>query len=279
MKLDEIVKSGRTAVITGGANGIGLASAKAFAASGMNICIADNDESQLEIAKAAMTGARSELLFVKTDVSDFDSVMALREKIESTFDDIAIVMNNAGIGAGGGAMTNIDGWKKVMSVNLFGIVHGVQTFAPMLVEQSKPAMIINTGSKQGLTNPPGNAAYNVSKAGVRFLTESLAHELRNTEGCQVTAHLLVPGFTFTGMIKKHVADKPAAAWAPEQVTKFMLERLAAGDFYIICPDNDVTTAMDRRRIEWNTQDIIENRPALSRWHPDYSEEFADFVKT
>ncbi len=140
-------------------------------------------------------------------------------------------------------------------------------------------MIINTGSKQGLTNPPGNAAYNASKAGVRFLTESLAHELRNTEGCQVTAHLLVPGFTFTGLIKKHIADKPDAAWTPEQVTAFMLERLAAGDFYIICPDNDVTVAMDRRRIEWNTLDVVENRPALSRWHPDYAQEFADFVKT
>ncbi|MEH6558317.1 MAG: SDR family NAD(P)-dependent oxidoreductase [Oceanicoccus sp.] len=279
MKLDEIIKSGRTAVITGGANGIGLASAKAFAASGMNVCIADNDESQLEIAKAEIAGAQSELLFVKTDVSDFDSVTALREKVESTFDDIAIVMNNAGIGGGGGAMANLAGWQKVMSVNLFGIVHGVQAFAPMLVEQGKPAIMINTGSKQGLTNPPGNAAYNASKAGVRFLTESLAHELRSTEGCQVSAHLLVPGFTYTGLIKKHVADKPAAAWTPEQVTEFMLERLAAGDFYIICPDNDVTVAMDHRRIEWNTRDIIENRPALSRWHPDFSEEFANFIKT
>jgi NAD(P)-dependent dehydrogenase (short-subunit alcohol dehydrogenase family) len=279
MNINEVVKDGRTAIITGGANGIGLASAKAFAAAGMNLCIADNDEAQLEIAKAEMADVQSELLFVKTDVSDFDSVMALREKVESTFDDVAVVMNNAGIGGGGGAMTNLEGWQKVMSVNLFGIIHGVQAFAPMLVEQGKPAIIINTGSKQGLTNPPGNAAYNASKAGVRFLTESLAHELRNTEGCQVSAHLLVPGFTYTGLIKKHVADKPPAAWTSEQVTEFMLERLAAGDFYIICPDNDVTVAMDHRRIEWNTRDIIENRPALSRWHPDYSEEFADFVKT
>ena len=184
-----------------------------------------------------------------------------------------------GIGAGGGAMTNLSGWQKVMSVNLFGIVHGVQAFSPMLIEQGRPAVIINTGSKQGLTNPPGNAAYNASKAGVRFLTESLAHELRNTQGCEVSAHLLVPGFTYTGLISKRVPEKPDAAWSPAQVVEFMLEALAAGDFYIICPDNDVTVALDRRRIEWNTRDVVENRPALSRWHPDYAEEFADFVQS
>ena len=114
---------------------------------------------------------------------------------------------------------------------------------------------------------------------MRFLTESLAHELRNTQGCEVSAHLLVPGFTYTGLISKRVPEKPDAAWSPAQVVEFMLEALAAGDFYIICPDNDVTVALDRRRIEWNTRDVVENRPALSRWHPDYAEEFADFVQS
>lgn len=279
MKLNEIMVSGRAAVITGGANGIGLASAKAFAKAGMNVCIADNDEAQLKIAASEMANFDTQVIFVQTDVADFDSVMALREKVQANFYDVAIVMNNAGIGAGGGAMTNLSGWQKVMSVNLFGIVHGVQAFSPMLIEQGRPAVIINTGSKQGLTNPPGNAAYNASKAGVRFLTESLAHELRNTQGCEVSAHLLVPGFTYTGLISKRVPEKPDAAWSPAQVVEFMLEALAAGDFYIICPDNDVTVALDRRRIEWNTRDVVENRPALSRWHPDYAEEFADFVQS
>lgn len=277
-KLDSILSSGRTAVITGGANGIGLASAKAFVNAGMHVCIADNDEQQLKIAESEMGDVKTKLLFVKTDVSDFDSVMALRQDVETHFDDIAIVMNNAGIGGGGGVMANQPGWKKVMSVNLFGILHGIQAFAPLLVEQGRPAIVINTGSKQGLTNPPGNAIYNASKAGVRFLTESLAHELSNTEGCEVSAHLLIPGFTYTGLIKRHMPTKPDAAWSPEQVVEFMLERLADDDFYIICPDNDVTVALDRRRIEWNTQDIVENRPALSRWHPDYANAFDDFIE-
>jgi short-subunit dehydrogenase len=125
-----------------------------------------------------------------------------------------------------------------------------------------------------MTNPPGDAAYNVSKAGVRSVTESLAHELREIDGCEVTAHLLVPGFTYTGLTKKRLPQKPAAAWLPEQVAEELLKRMGAGDFYVLCPDNDVTVAMDHARLQWNTGDVIENRPALSRWHADYAVQFA-----
>eukprot|EP01035_Chromulina_nebulosa_P043853 gene43853-59406_t len=103
----------------------------------------------------------------------------------------------------------------------------------------RPGLIINTGSKQGITTPPGDPAYNVSKAGVKAFTEALQHELRNTEGCRVTAHLLIPGFVFTGLTAQGRTEKPAGAWTPAQTVEFMLQRLAAGDFYILCPDNDV----------------------------------------
>lgn len=147
-----------------------------------------------------------------------------------------------------------------------------------MIAQGKPACIINTGSKQGITCPPGNTAYNVSKAGIKALTEGLQHDLRNTEDCQVSAHLLVPGFTYTGMVSAHMPKKPDAAWLPEQLVDYMVDRLGDGDFYIICPDNDVTEEIDSKRILWGAGDIANKRPALSRWHPDYKQAFADFMK-
>jgi NAD(P)-dependent dehydrogenase (short-subunit alcohol dehydrogenase family) len=147
-----------------------------------------------------------------------------------------------------------------------------------MIARGRPGLVINTGSKQGITTPPGDPAYNVSKAGVKAFTEAVAHGLRNTEGARITAHLLIPGFVFTGLTRGERREKPPAAWTPEQTVDFMLERLAAGDFYILCPDNDVTRELDERRILWAAGDIVENRPALSRWHPDYAEVFAAFVK-
>jgi short-subunit dehydrogenase len=148
-----------------------------------------------------------------------------------------------------------------------------------MIAQGTPGLVINTGSKQGITTPPGDPAYNVSKAGVKVFTEALQHELRNMPGCNVSAHLLIPGFVFTPLTSKGRTEKPDGAWTPEQTVEFMLMRLDAGDFYILCPDNDVDRPTDERRVLWAAGDIIENRPPLSRWHPAYSERFANFLKT
>lgn len=272
--------AGRTAVITGGASGVGLACATRFAALGLNICLADVDESGLASAATEVRNAGADrgvkVVALTTDVSQLDQVERLRDRVFDEFGDVAVLMNNAGIGAGGGAWQNYDGWQKVMAVNLWGVIHGVHAFTPAMIERKRPALIINTGSKQGLTNPPGNLAYNVTKAGIRTLTEGLAHELRNTEGCEISAHLLVPGFTYTGLTRRRAAEKPPGAWWPEQVADYMLAALGRGDFYIICPDNDVSTELDHKRIRWNVDDIVRNRPALSRWHPAFAEEFARF---
>ena len=158
------------------------------------------------------------------------------------------------------------------------MIHGAQAFGPGMIARDRPGLVVNTGSKQGITTPPGNPAYNVSKAGVKAFTEALAHELRNLPDAQVSAHLLIPGFVFTGLTRGGRTEKPAAAWTPEQVVDFMLARLEAGDFYILCPDNDVSRDLDERRMAWAIGDIIENRPALSRWHPDYADVFAAFVE-
>ncbi|MGH0035710.1 MAG: SDR family NAD(P)-dependent oxidoreductase [Myxococcota bacterium] len=272
---------GRTAVITGGASGIGFATAERLAADGLNVCIADHDEVALgeavsALSKGAARGSDA-VLGVPTDVAHVESVQALRDAVLERFGEVALLMNNAGTGGGGSPWQNLEGWQRVLGVNLWGVVHGLQVFTQGMIDQGRPAAIVNTGSKQGITNPPGDAAYNASKAAIKSLTESLAHQLRAIEGCQVTAHLLVPGFTYTGMIKRFLKEKPDGAWLPEQVADHLLAAMDRGDFYVLCPDNDVTPEMDRRRVEWAAGDLIENRPALSRWHPDHAAAFAAFM--
>ena len=173
---------------------------------------------------------------------------------------------------------DVEAWRKVIEVNLWGVIHGSRVFAPAMIASRRPGLIINTGSKQGITTPPGDPAYNVSKAGVKAFTEALQHELRNAAGGKISAHLMIPGHVFTGLTARGRTEKPASAWTPEQTVDFMIARLEAGDFYILCPDNDVPRQLDERRILWAAGDIVENRPALSRWHPDYAEAFAAWVK-
>jgi len=276
------IAPGRTAVITGGASGIGLAAAKRLAELDMNVCIADLGVDALAGAAEAIAAAaprgRDAVLAVPTDVAAREQVAYLKRCAYDAFGEVTVLMNNAGTAPGGGCWDHYDRWQRVMAVNLWGVINGLHVFTESMVAQQTPCAIVNTGSKQGITNPPGDAAYNVTKAGVKALTESLAHQLRSIENCQVTAHLLVPGFTYTGLIARRLAEKPAAAWWPEQVVDELLSRMADGDFYILCPDNDVSRETDHGRIQWAADDMIHNRPALSRWHPDYTEQFERFMK-
>jgi NAD(P)-dependent dehydrogenase (short-subunit alcohol dehydrogenase family) len=271
------IRKGGAAVITGAASGIGLAAAKRLAEHGLNLVLADLDAGALERARASLSTFEVETITIKTDVADLAQVQALKAAAYDRFGAVDVLMNNAGTAPGGGPFDHYEGWTKVLGVNLWGVINGLQTFAPDMIAQGTPAAIVNTGSKQGITSPPGDTAYNVSKAGVKTLTEGLAHQLRNTDNCQVTAHLLIPGFVWTGMTKGSRTEKPAGAWTAEETVDHMLARMAAGDFYIICPDNDVTPEMDKKRIAWAAGDLIENRPALSRWHRDYKDAFDAFM--
>lgn len=268
------------AVITGGAAGIGLAAAKRIAQLGLRVCIADLGADRLvraakEVATLA-AGGTDDVMTLETDVSRVEDLRRLEEAVRDRFGGTDVLMNNAGIQPGSAMFEPGANWERVFDVNLWGVIHSTQIFVPAMIARGRPGLVINTGSKQGITTPPGDPAYNVSKAGLKAFTEALQHELRNTPNCRISAHLLIPGFVFTELTAHGRTEKPASAWTPEQTVDFMMARLEAGDFYILCPDNDVPRALDERRILWAAGDLVQNRPPLSRWHPDYAKEFEAF---
>ncbi|KAH9922970.1 NAD-P-binding protein [Fomitopsis serialis] len=277
-----VIHTGRVAVITGAGSGIGRAAALELAKIGMKVAIADVNEEPLSKVGAELTKVVGEgnVLVVPTDVSKLEDVVRLRDTVYEAWGEVAVLMNNAGIGLPSKSWEGIDAWRKTFDVNVFGVLNVQQTFVPSIIHQENPAVIINTGSKQGITNPPGNPAYNASKAAVKSLTEGLAHELRNNvPAANVTAHLFVPGWTWTGMTgDSSGAEKPAGAWTAQETVLYMLDYVRQGKFYILVPDNDTRREVDQLRILWGAGDLVEGRPALSRWHKDYKALFDDYIR-
>lgn len=273
---------GAVAVITGGASGIGLAAAQRLAALGLHICIADLGTERLAAAVASLRAharEEAEIAGFEVDVSDRSALVRLEAAVADRFGGADVVMNNAAIQIPNDALGDEADWRRLIAINLWGVIDGSQVFAPRMIQRGRPGLIINTGSKQGITTPPGNPAYNVSKAGVKVYTEALQHQLRNTPDVRISAHLLIPGFVWTPLAAGDRTEKPAGAWTADDTVDFMLTRLEAGDFYILCPDNDVDRALDEKRIAWATGDLIENRPPLSRWEPSWAAAFEAFTRS
>ncbi|KAF9562675.1 NAD(P)-binding protein [Agrocybe pediades] len=282
-ELHPVIHAGRVALVTGAASGIGKAAAIEFAKLGLKVAIADLSEDALQAVGKTLAGivGDANVLVVPTDVSQLDQVVRLRDKVYEAWGEVAVLLNNAGIGPKGTSWEGLDNWHKIFDVNVFGVVNVQHTFVPSMLHQENPAMVINTGSKQGITNPPGNAAYNASKAAVKSLTEGLAHELRANQSGNVTAHLFIPGWTFTGITSQTSTDpssKPAGAWTAEETVLYMLDKVREGEFYVLVPDNETKREVDQLRIMWAAADVAEGRPALSRWHKDWKAIYEEYVR-
>lgn len=277
---DDILAPGRVAVITGAAAGIGAATAEYFARIGMRLCLFDRDGDALDTLARGLD--RGDVVrTIAGDVTSSDDLIGLCDAAYEAFGEVAVLVNNAGISAGAGPWSGLSAWRHQLEVNFFSILVAQTIFVPRMIAQDGRSAVVNLGSKEGITTPPGNAAYSVAKAGVKVLTEQLAHELREAVGDKVTAHLFVPGYTWTPMNAAHkpeASEKPDKAWTADQTVSYFADRLRAGDFYILCPDNAVTPAIDAGRVRWAADDIAENRPALSRWHPAWRDRFAAYMR-
>lgn len=293
-----------TAVVTGASSGIGRAAACRFAKAGMHVFMVDVDSKELVLAQQMVqsltVSSEQKIVPCQVDVADAAAVEKLAEQVFKETGKCHILLNNAGVGLGGGPLADMATVKRVMEINTYGPMHGCLSFVPKMKASGEAGIIVNTGSKQGITMPPGNLSYNMSKAALKCYTEGLGHELtmeRLEKKGKLRAALLVPGWVNTSILLKAEKTKAQAkgesydaaqaffheekpqpgAWMPSQVIDYMIQELDQGHFYIICPDNDVDRETDSLRMTWTMQDITENRVPLSRWHPDYKDKFTEFV--
>ncbi|KAK2781685.1 hypothetical protein FQN53_000476 [Emmonsiellopsis sp. PD_33] len=289
---DPIFRPGATALITGGASGIGFAVAQLCRAKKMNLILVDVHAERLANAHIILGETEDTQTLVHVmDTADLSSWDYLKGKVAELFPDgVDFFMLNAGAAfrpaVAGRPWEDPEYFGKTFATNVTGIINGLSTFLPVVTDPNnkEERAIVITGSKQGITNPPGNPAYNASKSAVKTITEHLAHDLRsNEETSNVSVHLLVPGWTYTSLTGSGGivpdASKPEGAWAPAQVADYMVDKVVKGDFYIICPDNETTESMDEARMAWAMGDLMERRPPLSRWDGKWKEQAAKWIKS
>ena len=260
----------------------------------MNLALLDRDAKNLNSAVNTLKAEGDTSSGVKTegypiDVGKLPDWKSVSDSYSSTFGStIDLLLLNAGHGPPAKTdqkWLDVDYFHNTLDTNLFGVVNGIATFLPFVQKSTGPSAIVVTGSKQGITNPPGNPAYNASKAAVKLLAEHLAHDLRTSGNPsyapQTSVHLLIPGWTYTGLSGNAGPDnaearakKPAGAWLPEECAEYGEKGMKEGKFYLICPDNDVDEALDQARMTWQMGDVVESRSPLSRW----DEKFKDDAK-
>ena len=189
--------AGKTAFVTGGASGIGLALGGAFAAAGMNVMLADIETDALAAAVAGLRGVGPEVRGVTCDVADPDSVERAAQASYAAFGNVHVVCNNAGVAGGGGIHTiALDTWRWVLDVNLMGVLHGIRTFLPHLRAHGQGGHFVNTASMAGLQSGLGFSPYATSKFAVVALSEGLAMQLKPLG---IGVSVLCPGYVRTGI--------------------------------------------------------------------------------
>ena len=271
--------AGRTAVVTGGASGIGRALVERFSAEGMNVVVSDIDGAAVDATVAALDGRRT--VGVRTDVTRVEDIRALADATLSTFGAVHVVCNNAGVVVSGRVdeLTD-DEWRWVLDVDLWGAIHGVRIFLPLL-EQAGEGHILSTASTSGLVAPPFIAPYSVSKAGVVMLMEAVRRELEARQS-PIGASVLVPGPVKTALVRspperpggqrsdtpegRAFVERSGAYLAetgkqPEEVAALVVEGIRAGRFWILThPEwGDVL----RRRVDaMTTSGLLTDRPGL-----------------
>lgn len=226
----------RVAVVTGAASGIGFALADRFAAVGMKVVLGDVEEPALRAAERHLRAKGAPVLAVLTDVSKAEQVETLAERAFSEFGGVHVVCNNAGVSTGGQIWDHaLEDWHWVFGVNLWGVVHGIRSFVPRMLEQNTEGHLVNTASMAGLITSPYIGIYQATKHAVVALTEGLRMELEASNS-QVSCSVLCPGFVQTGIADaernrpKDLAstDDPALKAAQKSIREMARRQVAAG---------------------------------------------------
>jgi NAD(P)-dependent dehydrogenase (short-subunit alcohol dehydrogenase family) len=269
--------AGRVAVVTGGASGIGRALAERAARERMKVVLADVEEPALAQAARELEAAGAEVRAVRTDVSKAEEVEALARAAFDAFGAVHLLCNNAGVGGGTTVWdSSLADWQWVLGVNLWGVIHGVHAFVPLMLRQGDEGHVVNTASVAGLISGAGLAIYKVSKFGVVTLSETLYHELKLT-GSRIGVSVLCPGWVRTRIMDsarnrpaelagEAPAERPEYAameqavrqlveggTPPDEIADRVFAAVAEGTFYIL-PHPEMTGAI-RARVE----DILQGR--------------------
>jgi NAD(P)-dependent dehydrogenase (short-subunit alcohol dehydrogenase family) len=255
--------TGRVAVVTGAASGIGLALARRFGAAGMKVVLADIEQVPLDDAVGKLVADGVEAVGRVTDVSKAEQVDALRDATLDAFGAVHVVCNNAGVGSGGALHeVSIADWEWVLGVNLWGVIHGIRAFAPLLVEQDE-GHIVNTASTAGLTSPPFMGPYNVSKHGVVTISETMSAELA-IRGSAVGVSVLCPGWVNT-RINEAARNRPEHAPAPESASS------PEGDAFRDMLENLVRSGLDPADVADMVLDAVLGDRLFVLTHPALNE--------
>jgi NAD(P)-dependent dehydrogenase (short-subunit alcohol dehydrogenase family) len=259
--------TGRVAVVTGAASGIGWAMAGRFAAEGMRCVLADIEQEPLDRAVAELRRSGAAAIGVRTDVASAADVQALADRAVAEFGAVHVLANNAGVGGGSDfAKIPLEVWEWVLNVTLWGAIHGCRSFLPILLEQDE-AHIVNTSSMAALNGHPlGLAPYTVAKFGVLGLTQNLFFELAATTGGRVGVSVLIPGLTRTRIFEGD-RNRTESVPAPPPSGFVQTSRAAIAEVF--------QTALDPAAVADVVIDAIRERRFYILTHPDESFDMAE----